>query len=263
MPTKTVSLHIKYSKNMDIIMSPRDLMDLYFYGVDVKARDGSVIPEYIYVAFIQAAQQEIEKYLSIKLVKQVIEEDHTYYGSDWESWGVIQTSYPVNKAYTLTGFYGKQKHIIVPNEWLIAKRSSDDLFHRSCWLVPNGIGNLQQSTAFFGGVVPYIRIGNGATVPDYWQLKYVTGFEKIPMDIYNVVGLLAAINIFSVLGDLVLGVGVASKSISLDSLSQSISSVKSGDNSGYGARINGYIKQMNSTLPRLKEFYAGIKFTCV
>lgn len=244
-------------------MTPRDLIDMYFYGIDTVARDGSTIPDHVYIAYIMAAQQEIEKYLSIKLVKQVVEENHTYYGTDWENWNLIMTSYPVNTAVSLAGYYGNQLHLTVPPAWLVAKKSSDDLYHRSCWLVPNGIGNLQQSTAFFGGIVPYIRIGGTSTVPDYWKLQYVTGFEKIPMDIYNVVGSLAACNIFNILGDLVLGAGIASTSISLDGLSQSIASTSSAENSSYGARMVLYLKAIDKSLPRLKEYYKGISMTSV
>ena len=67
----TVSLHIKTSKNQDVIMNPRDLLDLYLYGITTKSMDGSVIPNHIYIGYILFAQAEIEKYLGIKLKRQI------------------------------------------------------------------------------------------------------------------------------------------------------------------------------------------------
>ena len=73
--------------------------------------------------------------------------------------------------------------------------------------------------------------------PNYWHAKYLTGFKKIPNDLLNVLGMLASINVLNIAGDIILGAGIASYSLSLDGLSQSISSTSSATNSGYGARI--------------------------
>lgn len=263
MPTVTVNLSIKYSKNMANILTPRDLRDLYFHGIDTVAKDGTVLQEHVYDAFIASAQLEVEKYLGIKLVKQVVKENHHYHGSDWQNWGLIQTSLPVNEVASLAGYYGKQKNIEVPIEWLQSKKSSDDLYHRSVWLVPNGVGNMQSSSSFSGTIMPFNNISYNSSVPNFWELTYVTGFEKIPMDLYNMIGMLASVNIFNILGDLVLGVGIASQSIGLDGLSQSIVSSSSAENSSYGSRITTYWKQMQITMPRLREYYKGIAFTCM
>lgn len=257
-----IKLHIKYTKNISTVITPRDLLDLYFYGIDTRAKDGSYISNNIYMGYIRAAQDEIEKYLGIKILRQVVEEDQHYYGSDWVSWGIMQTSFQVTEATSLIGFYGAQKHIDVPKEWLVAKKSSHDLYHRSVWLVPNGQGNIT-SQAILGGTAPFALLGQGSQVPNYWKLRYITGFNKLPMDIVNVIGKLAAINIFNILGDLIIGNGISSQSIGIDGLSQSISTTATAGKSGYNARVTMYLADLKEALPRLKEFYTGIKFTCV
>lgn len=257
----TVQLQIKYTKGSKSILSPRDLLDLYFYGIDTRAKDGSVIPNHVYEAYILAAQQEIEKYLAIKICPQVIEEDHNYIGADWAQWGLIQTSYPVNDTILLAGYYGNQKHLNVPDGWLKSKKSSDDLYHRCVWLIPNGTGQYSHSPLVLGGITPMLSQDSSRNIPDYWKLRYITGFNHIPMDLYNMVGKLAAMNVFNLLGDLILGAGIASQSIGVDGLSQSISTTSSAENSGYSARIQMYVKDLKEGLPRLKEHYTGIKFT--
>lgn len=260
MGQNTVSLDINYSKNLPVVISPRDLFDIYFYGVTTRAADGSSIPDNVYLMYIQAAQAEVERYLGIKLVRQVVEEDHHYHGSDWNNWNVIQTSYPVNSPVSLTGFYGKSNHITVPSNWLISKKSSDELFHRSVWLVPNGQGNLGQNTSFFGGVTPFTMIGGSvnSSVPDYWKLRYITGFNKIPMDLFQVVGTLAACSIFNILGDLTGTLGLSATSISLDGISQSVSASAF---PGYKYRIDMYLTFLKDTVPRIRDHYRGILFT--
>ena len=258
----SIQLHIKCSKNMDLIMSPRDLLDLYFYGIDTTAKDGSPLPDHIYKTYILSAQQEIEKYLGIKLLKQVVEESHTYNGTDWRAWGLIQTSFPALQAMELKGYFGKQLHTTVPKEWLSTKFSSTDMYHRSVWLIPNGSGLLSQMFTTTGGIIPSMMLGQDQMTPNYWKLKYVTGYDKLPMDLVNVVGKMAAMNVFNMLGDLVLGLGVTSQSIGVDGLSQSVSSNKSATSHAYSARVNAYAKDLEGSLPKLKEYYTGIKFTC-
>ena len=257
----SISLQILYTKGSKAVLSPRDLLDLYFYGINTRAKDGSTIPNHVYEAVIAAAQQEIEKYLAIKICPQVIEEDHHYHGSDWMNWGLIMTSYPVKDTIGLAGYYGDQKHLTVPKGWLKSKMSSDDLYHRSVWLIPNGTGQYSNAPLVLGGITPILSSDRTGVLPDYWRMRYVTGFDIMPMDLVNMVGKLAATNIFNLLGDLILGAGIASQSIGVDGLSQSISTTSSAENSGYSSRINMYIKELRTGLPRLKEHYTGIKFT--
>ncbi len=256
-----VRLSIKYSYDGVLVMSPFDLLDTYFYGIDTRAKDGSVIPDHVYRSFILSAQQEIEKYLAIKILPQVVEESHNYYGDDWKAWGLINTSYPVNAPISLVGYYGSQEHFRVEPSWLVSKRSSDDLFHRAIWMLPNGMGSINYNPLITGGAQLTLNRMSGFEVPAYWRVRYVTGFNVIPMDLVNMVGMLASMSVFNLLGDIILGAGIASQSIGIDGLSQSISTTSSAENSGYSARISMYMKQMKDTLPRLKEHYTGIKFT--
>ncbi len=69
----------------------------------------------------------------------------------------------------------------------------------------------------------------------------------------------AAIGPLNIAGDLIAGAGIANKSISLDGLSQSIGTTSSATNSGYGARILQYEKQMKHMLEGLRTHYTGIQ----
>jgi hypothetical protein len=96
-------------------------------------------------------------------------------------------------------------------------------------------------------------------VPNYWTLTYITGFHNIPKDILEAIGKQAAISVFTILGDIVVGAGIASKSQSIDGLSQSISTTASAMYNAFSARIGQYEKDLEKTLiPRLKARYVGI-----
>ena len=68
---------------------------------------------------------------------------------------------------------------------------------------------------------------------------------------------------FNIAGDLILGAGIARQSLSIDGLAQQIDSTSSATNSGYGARIINYNKEIKETLERLQGTYKRINFTVV
>ena len=69
MPT-TLELVSKYKKNTGLILSPSELKDLYLYGINIKSKDGTEIPTYVWETKIRTAQSEIEKFLAICQKKQ-------------------------------------------------------------------------------------------------------------------------------------------------------------------------------------------------
>jgi len=85
----------------------------------------------------------------------------------------------------------------------------------------------------------------------------------VPEDILHAIGYLAAMLPLDIAGDLIIGAGIASSSISVDGLSQSIGSTSSATNSGYGARILSFSKQLKAMLPRLRAQYRVYNFAVV
>ena len=98
-------------------------------------------------------------------------------------------------------------------------------------------------------------------IPDYWDFQYTTGFDldDLPYDLMNVVGKIATFGPLGIAGDLILGAGIAGQSLSVDGLSQSISSTASATSSGYNARLLQYERELKATIPRIKLIYDEIK----
>ena len=100
-------------------------------------------------------------------------------------------------------------------------------------------------------------------IPDYWRVQYITGWDvdQMPMDLINLLGKLASFGPASIAGDLILGIaGVSGQSLSIDGLSQSISTTASATSAGYSARLLQYQKEIKETVGRLKLVYDEVKF---
>ena len=267
-PTLTMSslnYTVKYKKNTGLVMSPTELRDLYFYGVQIRSKDGSEIPTYVWETQIKSAQDEIEGYLGIRFRRQLITETLTFFRDDYiNNLPILNTSLPVVKPVTLVGMLNQQQQVRYPIEWLNSYQSSEDCgFARQIHLVPSGSVMSADTNVILVGVMNMYGLRSLPQIPNYWTVQYLTGYcpTKLPYELLDLVGKFAAIKMFHIAGDLILGAGIASQSVSIDGLSQSISSTSSATNAGYGARILGYIKDCKETLARIKGRYRGIYFT--
>ena len=233
----------------------------YFFGVNIKDDLGRDFSDSQYEAYVRAATSEIEKTLDIKLEKQKIQETFQFNHDDWIKWGYVKTTYPVICALGLDGFLNTTKQVAYPKQWLSVRKTSDGVtYHRRISVVPAGNATGANYQVIFSGIVPQLGYLNMSMIPDYWTVKYVTGFDVIPYDIIDVVGKLASIGPFNIAGDLILGAGIASFSLGLDGLSQSLSTTSSATNAGFGARIITYKEELKNSIPRLKDFYKGLGF---
>lgn len=75
----------------------------------------------------------------------------------------------------------------------------------------------------------------------------------IPHTMTQAIGYMAALLPLHTAGDLIAGAGIASQSISLDGLSTSINTTSSATNSGYGARVIAYKKELDALLKNLSR----------
>lgn len=253
-----ITYNLKYTVNTDLIFSAQDLKDQYFFGIPLVDQSGNSLSDSVVETYIESAQTEVENFLDIKLKKQEYEDHFDYDYSDFLNWSYIPTTFPVQEPTELVGWLGAIKQVDFPKEWLVADGSSDEKYRkRALYLLPTyGAATYQNST--YISVIKGVGFGN-RHVPNYWHVKYITGFSKVPKDIMDLVGKFAAIKIFHLLGDIILGAGIASQSVSLDGLSQSIATTQSAENSGYSGRIKGYLEDLKGQIKRIQGFYQGIQ----
>jgi hypothetical protein len=248
------------SKN-DLPVSSEELATRYFFGIPIKDPNGNIMTDENIAFYIKAATLSFEGLLNIKLTKQVIEENLPYKLNEYQSWGFIPTSFPIIEIGGLTGFLGNIEQVKYPLTWLSIKRSNDPTaMHRMMYIVPTA-GTPDHESITYSGISPHVGWFGQQQIPNYWTVRYCTSFNILPEDILDAIGKLAAINIFHQLGDIILGAGIASQSLGIDGLSQSISTTSSATNAGYGARIGGYLTDLKQARIDLKNKYDGSALT--
>lgn len=259
------SLTFSFEVNESVI-TQEELLINYLFGIEIEDRSGGKIPASTYDFYIQAAQEEVERYFSIKFMPQIIEESRDYARDDYYAWGFMRTTFPVKKGFELKGFVNDVKQIDFPSEWINTSKTNDpkDIAWRQLNIVPV-TANAANHSAVYSGVTPLAGWMGYRTIPNYWRIVYATGFGQcdnvyVPIDLKKTIGMLAAMGIWDIGGNLVLGAGIANMSLSLDGLSQSIGTTSSAENHAYSASIKSYQSQLKESLPRLENIYGGIRF---
>lgn len=269
----------KSNKNTKEILSVDDLKQRYLFGLPLE-KDGQQIPSVLFEYYIDVAKEQVEGLLNIKLDRQIISEQKDFFYDDWVHWSYVKATYPVMCPIALRGFLGTTKQVDYPRQWLQARKTSDGkLYSRILYMVPTYNSVTSQNSIIFSGVMPnlnwYASYGANGQIPCYWNMEYVTGFDQVPADLINIVGMLASIQILGLLSDMLMGNrqvgingsgigwGINSKSISIDGLSQSLSS--GAGNGIFNARIKQYQQQLGSyvggnepgELQRLIDYYGN------
>ena len=259
----TLNYSFKFKKNTGLLISASEMRDDYLFGVIIKDADGRELGDEVFEKYIRAASDFMERFLDIKLEKQIADESFHFNHTDWQQWAYLKTTYPVSCAFELTGFLNTIKQVEYPREWLQIRRTNNlaNGYHRRITVVP--AGNSAQATfqVIFSGIAPQLGYMNMRIIPDYWSVVYSTGFDQVPFELLDAVGKMASLGMFNIAGDLILGAGIANFSLGLDGLSQSIGTTSSATNAGYGARITTYKDELKKRLPELKDFYKGLVFT--
>lgn len=260
-----LTFNIKYRKNTGLVISVAELWELFLYGIKIQGGEGSNFSDESMRFYLVAAQREIENYYNLKFIKQLADQTITYCRTDyWQTFPILQTNYPVREPLSMIGMLNKMEQIVYPQGWLFCEY--DTLMgqgKRRISVVPTGSSTRGNAEIILTGITSQVGMQRFNMIPDYWRIQYITGWDvdQMPMDLINVVGMVASFGPLGIAGDLILGsAGIASQSLSIDGLSQSISTTASATNAGYGARLIQYEKQIKETTGRLKLVYDQPKF---
>lgn len=260
----TVKLKISYTKNEGLLISPSDLVELYLTGIPLCYPNGGSVSEETIKQKILAAQQELEDYLSIKLNRQIVEENQDFNINEYKQWGCIKTVFPIYEPISLEGKINEIRQVNYPKEWLSVKRGTDKTKFRNLFLIPNTDGGaaMTQNSFVFSGITPHMGFFGTSHIPNYWNIKYISGWnaDEMPNDLVDTVAKYAAIQMLGITGDLIYGAGIGNQSISLDGISQTYSTTKGGGKGAFSGRMAQYSEELANKLKALKAEYLGISF---
>lgn len=257
---------IKYKKNSGLVFSVAEIWALYLFGIKIDGGQGTSFSNESIRRYIENAQKQVEKWFNLRFCKQLVDQTLPYYRQDyWQEFPILLTNYPVREPLSMIGMLNKMEQIIYPQGWLFCEYDTAmGQGKRRISVVPTGSSTTQgNAQVILTGITSQVGMQRFDNIPDYWRIQYITGWDidNLPMDLLNIVGMLASIPALDVAGDLILGTaGIAGQSLSIDGLSQSISTSISATNAGYGARILSYTKQIEETAKRIRLVYDQPKF---
>lgn len=237
------------------VISVQEIKDLYLFGIPLEAPDGNTLPDRTIEFYINAAQQRLERELDIIIRATAIEqEQHDFYLIDYTQWGFL-TLYkrPVFEVTSLFLNYGVQRVLEFPDDWIKLNGLTGEIH-----LFPT-VGSLGTFAVGEGGTFLPLLTRRFAFAPSMWEANYICGWpvKDIPQDLKDAIGKLATISILNVLGDILLGAGIANQSISIDGLSQSIGTTQSAENNAYSARVRMYQSELKEYIKVAKGVYKG------
>lgn len=247
----------KRKKSTSLAISVSDLKAIYLFGVDLTDDNGNPMPDQLFEFYIKSAMRWLEEEIpGLVLVEDTFEEWHDYHLNDYQSYSFLRVKRFPLQSVEKVGFQFPLQNAI--NDFNPTWFRADS---------PSGQINLLPTAGTFSSILlsqggSYLPLLYSGTqyVPHLFRVEYKAGFkpDELPENIINLIGLKAAMGPLNIAGDLIAGAGIASKSLSLDGLSQSVSTTSSATNAGYGARIIQYEKQIKEELKQAKSFYAPI-----
>lgn len=238
------------------ILTVEQVKARYFFGIDDTNDAGVKLSDAVWEHYIISAIRQIELELDIAIVPTAFVEKYDYYAADWNAFSFIALdNYPVISMEAFEVRYPSGQSVVTfPEEW---------------WRLENAVGHVQIVPT--AGTLSNLLVGSGGAflpavfngqsyLPQLFEIEYTAGFaaNQVPRNIVEIIGMTAALGPFNIFGDLIAGAGIATLSLSLDGLSQSIGTTASATNAGFGSRIIQYLKQIKEQLPKLRSNYKRI-----
>lgn len=242
------------------VISVADLKTNYLFGLDLTDDNGNEYPDSLFEFYIKSAVSYMELRLDIPLSpKRIVEERHDFYREDYPKYIWLETDvFPILDV--------EEIKLVLPGERVV------QIFPRDWYQIEKEFGQIQLTpgigsagTVLLGASGSYIwnLYNHSKSIPGAFRVTYTAGFEPLPFYLRDLVGMLASFGPLNIAGDLLGGAGVASQSLSIDGLSQSIATTSSATNAGYGARLTDYRQQLKEKLPIVEGRLKGRRLTVV
>ena len=239
------------------VLTVPQLKARYLHGIDLTDDSGAPLSDDAFTHYILSAVRWMERQLDIPIIPTTFCERHDYVASDFEHWGFLQLdNYPLISVESYRAYFTDPgSYIEYPQDWWRIDPAAGHIR-----IVPNNTSTLGEYMIGNNYAIFPSLIGR-TLVPDSFEILYTAGFRdgRIPRDVLDLIGMAACLGPFNILGDLIAGAGIATVSLSMDGLSQTIGTTSSATNAGYGARIKQYLDQIKKQMPALKQHYKRIK----
>lgn len=258
----------KYTQT-EPLLTVEKLKETYLFGtLHFPDFEGNIISDESIQTFINNAISMLEHDLDIAIQPRFKTEVKDYFLNDYYEWGYIQlNNVPVINIESYKIIYLRDEDgnpevlMDIPKSWMRLDPDSGILR-----LIPNNKFPGRLAVGSGGAFFPEL-FNRHSHVPSMWELKYWHGFKEgcVPSAFNAAIGLLASIFVMNILGDLIIGAGIAGTNLSLDGLSQGIQTTASAENHGFSAKVKDYARQLfgdktigsTGIIEALRRFYKG------
>jgi hypothetical protein len=276
-PNGTFSDQVLYTESdYRSVLTVDQLVNHFMFGLDLTDDNGYPFPNSMLEFGIRAAVDSLQKTLMVCIKPTaIIGERQDYYRQDYMDFAFLQlNNYPIFDVMRVALRYPTAgSDITFPPEWYQVNKQ-----HGQVHLIPTS-GSLSQILMGQGGDYLSFVWKGWDWMPNLWIIDYMAGFQPsnynfvsyqaagqqdilsqgLPDDLRGVLGKMACFYPLNIAGDLVGGIAIASKSIGIDGLSQSINTTSSPENAGYSARLRQYERELKIEIPKLVAYYKGLR----
>jgi hypothetical protein len=215
------------------------LKSRYLVGIQINGVDDG-----FFDYWIENAINYVKDETGLSIRDEVInDEPHDYYASDFLQYSFLKLNrVPIKSVLRIDAIYPTGNYLFTfPNDWLRVDRNGGQV-----QIVPSG-GSLAQALLGQGGTYLPIIYRNLQYLPQLFHVYYTAGWEpgKVPNQLADAVCKKACIDVLAIIGDVIYGPGVVSRSVSVDGLSQSESFINNGQMGAiFTSRIVQYAKDL-------------------
>lgn len=243
------------------LLTVEQLKARYLFGIKLTDEDGNEMPKETMEHAINSAISYLEHKLDVIIQPTNFVERYDYNQLDYTNFNFIQLKKrPLNSVELIRAKFPTNTELVrYPEQWYVLEKEAAQV-----QLVPVE-GTFSGLIVTNGGSYVPLIYGNRSHWPHLFEITYTAGFcpDEIPVLINDMIGMKAAIRIFEIMGDILLGAGIASESVGLDGANASKNTTASAMYSAFSARVEGYKKEISENVKVVRAYYNGFQFTVV
>lgn len=261
-----------------------DMVKKYMFGIRViDPETQEELEDDFYDLSIAKAVSYLEKVLDVQILPNIINETKDFFPSDYSSSMFLKLKKrPVLQVEQLSTSYNGQPLMDYPSQlWKVSSIGGTIQIVPTIGMgIMNSVTGQSDAMSLYGGTmldnmgianfgIPYMGATTGQSIPQLFRVGYVAGMLpqrrlgveedwEMPTDLKVLVLKVAANDVFEQFGRLIIGAGVASKSFTMDGISEEINTTQSAEYGGASADIKQLESDIAKGISALKARY-GIR----
>ncbi len=237
------------------ILTVATLKIRFLHGINFTDSNGVMLSDDAFEDAILAAMSDFEHAFDLTLTPTTYTDKKDYEISDYNNWCFVQLNHrPIIEVISFKlKFVAHQELISFPLDWMRVYNAGGQI-----QLTPTA-GALGSFNIGGASMLPKV-FGIAQRYPQLYEIIYKAGFEqdKIPRIVNQWIGLTAANYMLPVAGNIILGNGTTSESISFDGMSQSTSKAINAGTNIYKGTIDQNTQRLEKITENIMNYYVGI-----